>query len=66
MTGKISNQWYSDCGVNADAETIRSWFVQIFNQDVSIDDLAIWLPTSNCWASQEQIDNAIERIDAGI
>jgi hypothetical protein len=63
----INADWYSNCQANADEATIKSWFVQVFNQDVEIDDeLSIWLTLANDWATQEQIDTAVATIEAGV
>lgn len=65
VLGKINAEWLEGARQNELDEGIEAWFGEALNQHVYIDfaDGTLWLHGANCWASQEQIDQATKTID---
>ena len=63
--GTVSQDWLNNSLCNSDRETIESWFSEAFNQAVRLDfeDGSLWLVSGNCWATDDQIIDALRVID---
>jgi len=74
LAGRIPQAWLHDCRANLTGtmiernETIRGWFVAIFNYGVDIDvDRCVWVSADDgTWLTQAEIDDALRKIDAGV
>jgi len=69
----LDNDWITDCRINAmgSDDTLETWIVRATNcPHVEItDDGAVWIgrnPHEGKWLSQDDLDELVAKIDAGV